>query len=155
LIEEMLGKLAEGFETIPFRRAKTLLDEMREADSSEEAQPAPRSPGSRFWGHLTWRSRPGLTMLPILAASGAQPPRPKFSYSGRLKRYRRGTAVFSLEVEEFCKSRNSYSDMLHVACLRAPSTPPSVSPPRPTECAIGDPPVQCVIDVPPQFVAST
>src|SRR2546430_1108062 len=96
-----------------------------------------------------------LVIASIGGCGGGAPPRPKFSYSGHLKRYRRGTAVFSLEVEEFCKSRNSHSDVLHIACLRAPSTRPSASPPRRSECAIGDRPVQCVIDVPQQFVAST
>jgi predicted ATPase len=38
VLDRTLGKFVEGFETIPFRRARTMLDELRQAASSEDAR---------------------------------------------------------------------------------------------------------------------
>lgn len=38
VLDRTLGKFVEGFETIPFRRAKTMLDKLRQAASSEGAR---------------------------------------------------------------------------------------------------------------------
>lgn len=47
-LERTLGKFVEGFETVPFRRAKTMLDKLRGTAASEErGQPIPRE-STRF-----------------------------------------------------------------------------------------------------------
>lgn len=43
-----LGKFVEGLETVPFRRCKTLLDELRIIAPSEEARHSVHAPGARF-----------------------------------------------------------------------------------------------------------
>jgi predicted ATPase/DNA-binding winged helix-turn-helix (wHTH) protein len=48
VLDRTLGKFVEGFETVPFRRAMTLLDELRPVASSEEARRSARRPGARF-----------------------------------------------------------------------------------------------------------
>jgi hypothetical protein len=46
LLEGTLGKFAEGFETVPFRRTRKLLDELSGAPASEGARHTPRQPGT-------------------------------------------------------------------------------------------------------------
>jgi hypothetical protein len=48
VLDRTLGKFVEGFETVPFRRARTLLDELRPVASSEEVRHLARRPGARF-----------------------------------------------------------------------------------------------------------
>ncbi|TYO66297.1 hypothetical protein FXV83_12265 [Bradyrhizobium hipponense] len=47
VLDRTLGKFAEGLEAVPFRRAKTLLDELRRVASPEEARPSARRPDPR------------------------------------------------------------------------------------------------------------
>ncbi|MET4476710.1 winged helix-turn-helix domain-containing protein [Bradyrhizobium sp. F1.13.3] len=43
LLEGTVGKFVEGFETVPFRRAKTLLAELRQTAPAERRHPSPRA----------------------------------------------------------------------------------------------------------------
>jgi tetratricopeptide (TPR) repeat protein len=47
VLERTLGKFTEGLESVPFRRAKALLDELRRVASSEEARPSARKADPR------------------------------------------------------------------------------------------------------------
>jgi predicted ATPase len=48
LLEGTVEKFVEGFETIPFRRSKALLDELRAAAPSKKALQSAPKPGARF-----------------------------------------------------------------------------------------------------------
>lgn len=48
VLDRTLGKFVEGFESVPFRRAKTLLDELRRAAASPKDARHSARPGTRF-----------------------------------------------------------------------------------------------------------
>src|SRR5260370_25727345 len=63
LLERTLGKFVEGFDAVPFRRAKTMLEKLRAAPFDERRQPTP-TPSVRFCTGASLRDRSSKIFLP-------------------------------------------------------------------------------------------